>query len=491
MSMRFRRWFRARPGRRTPDPVFRPVLTPMEDRTVPSAAINVLQTNLVSDLPGVAQFQDPNLVNPWGISESSGGPFWISDNNSGRSTLYDTAGTPQSLVVSIPSPGDPTGASGTPTGTVFNTTLGGAAPGFVVSSGGKSAPAVFLFATEDGTIAGWAPSVDGTHAIIAVDNSANPNAASGAVYKGLTIATDANGRTLLYASNFRAGTVEVYDTSFKLVTTLPAGAFTDPNLKKGYAPFDVQALGGKIYVTYALQNADKHDDVAGAHHGFVDVFNLDGTPGLAGGKMRLESGGALDSPWGLALAPAGFDNVGGDLLVGNFGDGRINVFDPVSGAFQGQLKDPDGETIRIDGLWGLKFGNGGKGGDAGTLYFTAGIDHEQHGLFGSLAPAAAGSPEGQSEEQSVQIAFDVFQNAVTTLEQDEANGASKATIRQDFRNLEQALDDLVRAETAFVRDEHEDHEQHSGSDAKSPDNAAALDLRMAESLVIDLRHMAR
>ena len=408
----------------------RPGLESLEARLVLSSNATVLQTNLVSDLPGVADVMDPNLVNPWGISESSGSPFWISDNNAGVSTLYSVPGannTPvsiNSLVVSIPTPGDPLGASGTPTGTVFNID-GGTTGGFTVSGVDKNGicrsppPQSSCSPPRTVPLVGWNPDVNptgfdpakaGTYAIIAKDNSGNnftepdPNKQTGAVYKGLTIAnsatpgtpifaSDPNTTTVLYAANFRSGKVEVYDTNFKPVT-LPAGAFTDPNLPTGYAPFNVQVLGSKVYVTYAKQDATKHDDVAGQGHGFVDVFNLDGTPGLPGGKERLVSRGPLNSPWGLALAPSSFGALSGDLLVGNFGNGLINVFNPTTGKFLGNLNDPDGEPIQIDGLWALKVGNGGSGGDANTVYFTAGLDHETHGLFGSLTPVAPGTPGG-------------------------------------------------------------------------------------------------
>jgi uncharacterized protein (TIGR03118 family) len=471
-----------------------------------SAATAFLQTNLVSDLPGVAQVQDPNLVNPWGISESAGSPFWISDNNAGVSTLYSVPGannTPvsiNSLVVSIPAPGDPTGASGTPTGTVFNLD-GGPNGGFKVSglshpATGSPAPvsasSIFLFATEDGTIVGWNPGVNpqgfdpakaGTYGIIAVDNSGNnftnpdPNKQTGAVYKGLTIATsttpifagDANSTAVLYASNFRSGQVEVYDSAFTRVK-LPAGAFSDPNLPHDYAPFNVQVLNGKVYVTYAKQDATRHDDVAGHGHGFVDVFNLDGSPGLAGGQERLISRGPLDSPWGLVIAPPSFGSLSGSLLVGNFGNGRINAFDASTGHFLGGLTDPDGEPIQIDGLWALKVGNGKAGGDANTVYFTAGLAHEQHGLFGSLSAVAPGSPEGPAELQAVIAAQDVFAINLTTLQQDLSSGASPAQIRQDLQNLKQSLFDLVQAVTIFAADSASDsglsphHGHHSGFD---------------------------
>jgi uncharacterized protein (TIGR03118 family) len=462
----------------------------LEDRRVLSG--NVLQTNLVSDLPGVAAVTDPNLVNPWGISESSGSPFWIADNNAGVSTLYSVPGannTPvsiNSLVVSIPTPPDPLGASGTPTGTVFNTDLAGGGfkvSGFTVAKDGSiqpsSGPAIFLFVTEDGTIVGWNPGVNpkgfdktkaGTYGVIAVDNSGNnftepdPAKQTGAVYKGLAIDTSTSGpifstdpasTAVIYVSNFRSGKVEVYDTNFKPIT-LTGGAFADPNLPTGYAPFNVQVLGGKVYVTYALQNAEKHDDVAGAHHGFVDVYNLDGT-----GGTRLISGGPLDSPWGLAFAPTGFAGLSapnGDpvLLVGNFGNGRIHAFDGTTGAGLGTLKDPDGEPIHINGLWALKVGNGGAGGAADTVYFTAGIFDETHGLFGSLSTAAPGSAEGSAEAQTVIAFIDVVQIDLNTLKTDIANGASKATIKQDLQTLEAALVDLAHAEHNFARDVRQD-----------------------------------
>jgi uncharacterized protein (TIGR03118 family) len=458
---------------------YRLCLETLEDRSLMSG--NVLQTNLVSDLPGVAKFQDPNLVNPWGITTSAGSPFWISDNNAGVSTLYNTPGMPQTLVVSIPTLGDPLGTSGAPTGTVFNID-GGPTGGFTVSGVDKNgnpitAAAIFLFDTEDGTIVGWNPGVNpvgfdpkkaGTYAIIAKDNSGNnftnpdPLQQTGAVYKGLTIASapsgvifanDPNSQTVLYAANFRAGTIEAYDTKFTAVK-LPTGAFTDPDLPKGYAPFNVQELGGRIYVTYALQNDAKHDDVAGPHHGFVDVFNLDGT-----GEHRLISRGALDSPWGLAIAPASFGSLAGALLVGNFGNGHINAFNATTGASMGELKDPDGEPIQIDGLWALRVGNGGNGGNGGaadSVYFTAGIFGETHGLFGSLTPVAPGTPEGPAEEQMVHGDLVVFQTAVDNAINDILHGASTATLKQDEQALDAAFATLKSGEEQLIKDETHD-----------------------------------
>jgi uncharacterized protein (TIGR03118 family) len=441
----------------------------------------VMQTNLVSDLPGVAAVTDPNLVNPWGISESSASPFWISDNNSGLSTLYQVPGasTPASivpLVVSIPTPVSLTG--GAPTGTVFNSASGAFTLTGVDKTGAPaSASAAFLFDTEDGTIVGWNPGVGstaanaGTAAVIAVDNSGNnftnpdPNQQTGAVYKGMTLATsttpilsgDAASTALLYATNFRAGTVEVYGANFKPATGLPAGAFRDPNLPRGYAPFGIQLLSGKVYVTYALQDAAKHDDVGGLGHGFVDVYNLDGTPGLPGGNVRLVSRGLLDSPWGLAIAPTGFAGITAPnsdpvLLVGNFKDGFINAYDSSTGAFLGPLKDPDGEPIVIDRLWALQVGNGGRGGLANTVYFTAGVFDETHGLLGSLQTVAAGSPEGPAEQQWVTANSDVVQLDVTQLQQDLAAGASAATLDTDTRTLNADTRALTQAERAFSAD---------------------------------------
>ena len=336
----------------------------------------------------MAKFFDPNLVNPWGIGESSSSPFWISDNGAGVSTLYNTAGAPQSLIVSIPSLANPLGTMGTPTGVVSNIAAGqGAFAISGVTKGGlpMKAPAAFLFATEDGTILGWNPNVNplgfdpakaGTYAIIV----ANP---PGAVYKGLAIATDAGGTTRLYAANFRAGTVDVFDTSFAVVPSIPA--FLDPDLPRGYAPFNIVpiTMNGttRMFVTYAVQDAAKHDDVAGESHGIVDTFSLDGSM-----LQRLAQHGQLNSPWGVALAPASFGTLGGTLWIGNFGNGHINAYDPMTGEFIDKVRDSHGQAIVIDGLWTIKFGNGGSGGLAGTLYFTAGVNGEQDGLFGSLSP---------------------------------------------------------------------------------------------------------
>jgi len=340
----------------------------------------------------VAKFFDPHLVNPWGVSESATSPFWVSDAEAGVSTLYDTQGTPLSLVVSIPAPGDPQGASGAPTGQAFNIAAGQTA--FKITGVDKngapiSAPAVFLFATEDGTIAGWNPNVNppgfdpataGTHAIIAVDHSAIPDADHHAVYKGLALAVNGDGKAFLYATNFRSGAVDVYDDAFNPATLAP-GAFTDPHQPGGYAPFNVVLIGSKLFVTYAVQDEDKMDDVRGMSHGIVDTFDL------AGHMLdRFAQHGQLNSPWGVAIAPASFGELGGNILIGNFGNGHINAYNPTTGEFIDKLRNPHGQAVVIDGLWTIKFGNGGRGGDPGTLYFTAGPNDEEDGLFGSLAP---------------------------------------------------------------------------------------------------------
>jgi uncharacterized protein (TIGR03118 family) len=327
------------------------------------------QVNLVSNIPGLALSTDPNLVNPWGLSHSGTSPFWVSDNGTGVSTLYNTAGTKLALTVTVPPPaGSPPGTTSKPTGQVFNGTTD-----FVVTNGVASAPSRFIFTTEDGTISGWNPTVDPTHAILGADNSA-----SEAIYKGLAIGANASGN-FLYAANFHAGTIDVFDKDFHQVQL--AGSFSDPNIHRGFAPFNIQNLGGKLYVTYAKQDADGEDDVAGPGNGYVDIFDTDGNL-----LQRLATRGRLNSPWGLAFAPPSFGEFAGDLLVGNFGDGRINVVDPVSGEFLNQLRDANNRPITIDGLWGLLVGNGGNGGDVGKVYFTAGPNDEADGLFGSIAP---------------------------------------------------------------------------------------------------------
>jgi uncharacterized protein (TIGR03118 family) len=342
-----------------------------------------VQHNLISDLPGMADHVDPCLINAWGIAASPTSPFWISDNGSGLSTLYNGNGTASSVIVSIPGPagtqspaqqcGTTTRGAGAPTGVIFNDTTS-----FAVGA----SPASFIFASEDGVISGWNSAANKAAAVMA-DRSA-----AGAVYKGLATATRSEG-PLLYAADFANARVDLFDGNMNLLS-LP-GAFRDPQLPAGFAPFNIANLGGTIYVAYAKQDPEHHDDVAGAGNGYIDMYDLNGL--LLG---RLVSGGPLNSPWGIAVAPPRFGAFGGALLVGNFGDGAINAFDPVTGMSLGALQDGKGAPIRIPGLWGLMFGNGASGGDANTLYFTAGIAGpgkiEEHGLLGTIQPAPTIGP---------------------------------------------------------------------------------------------------
>lgn len=333
------------------------------------------KTNLVSDVPGLATTTDSELVNPWGLSRSAAGPWWISDGGSGKSSVYNGQGTSLLPGVSIPSP---SGGAGAPTGTVFNAD----STAFVVKKGATSGASSFLFATEDGTLLGWNKNVDSASAIIALDRSqvTNTNGVKGASYKGLAYGVN-NSQPYVYATNFRFGTVEMFDKNFKL-----AKSFTDSQLTgtcpiagQCYAPFGIQNIGGDLYVTFALQDAEKHDDQAGKGHGFVDIFSPNGTL-----LRRLISGGELNSPWALALAPHNFGLYSDDLLVGNFGDGTINAYSIHTGIIQGKLLSQQGKPVQVDGLWGLAFGNNGLAGKSNELFFTAGIDDEAHGVFGKI-----------------------------------------------------------------------------------------------------------
>jgi uncharacterized protein (TIGR03118 family) len=315
--------------------------------------------NLVSDIDGVARITDPNLVNPWGLAAGPATPVWVADNGTDKSTLY-SGGVRRSIPVIVPLVVDIAG--GAPTGTVFNPTSG-----FPVNG----APARFIFDSEAGTITAWN---SGTTAQTVVPSS-------GAIYKGLAIATKGK-EPLLYAADFHGAKIDVFDQSFAPVTA--PGGFVDPNLPAGFAPFNVQELAGKIVVAYAKQDADAEDEVAGPGLGYVDVFDT-------GGHLlrRLISQGQLNAPWGLALAPSHFGAFSGDLLVGNFGDGAINAYDPRTGQFEGQLKNKDGNPIKVNGLWALRFGNGVTGTPT-TLLFTAGIADEAHGLFGEIVVKGSG-----------------------------------------------------------------------------------------------------
>jgi uncharacterized protein (TIGR03118 family) len=312
------------------------------------------QTNLVSNIPGLASHTDPDLKNPWGISFSPTSPFWVADNGAGLSTLYNGAGVKQGLVVTIPPPpGSPAGTLATPTGTVFN--------GTADFMGDR-----FIFASEDGMITGWRPAL-GTAAAIEV-------LPTGGIYKGLATGSNASGN-FLYATDFKGGKIDVFDATYGAATL--SGNFTDPNLPAGYAPFGIENIGGSLYVTYAKVGAGG-DDEAGAGNGFVDVFDTDGKF-----VRRFASQGVLNSPWGLALAPAHFAAFSNALLVGNFGDGMINAFDLLGNPL-GHLSDLNGDAIVNEGLWALKFGNGGAKFDTNALYLTAGLNDEADGLFAKI-----------------------------------------------------------------------------------------------------------
>src|SRR5438876_3984986 len=313
-------------------------------------------TNFQSDIAGVAQHTDPNLVNPWGMAAGSTGTIWVSDNGTGVSTLYNQDGTAVPLVVQIPTAAR-NRDGGNPTGIVFNSTTF-----FNVTKNGTSAPAIFIFVSEDGSISGWNPTLDSTHAIIAVDNGTN-HGVNRAIYKGATLG-EAGGHNFLYATDFHTGHVHTFDENFHQVT--PNG-FVDPNLPAGYAPFGIRNFNGEIFVTYAKQDHKRQDDVACPGCGFVNVFDTSGNF-----LRRLISNGNLNAPWGLALV----DN---ELWVGNFGDGLINVYDPTTPeTFIETLMRADGTPLQFDGLWDLLPAQ------AGGVFFAAGIADEEHGLFGII-----------------------------------------------------------------------------------------------------------
>jgi uncharacterized protein (TIGR03118 family) len=320
---------------------------------------------LVSDGALPADHVDAKLINPWGVAFNPNAVVWLGDNGTGVSTLYDGNGVAQSLVVKIP-PAAIGDGLGHPTGLVYN-----GSEDFVVSKGGVSSPGLFLFAGEDGSISGWAPSVDLTRAVKVVDRSAE-----GAVYKGLALGGNGTAH-YIYATDFHNGEVDVFDAHFARVQR--PGAFQDSAVPAHFAPFGIQNVNGDIVVTYAKQDGARHDNLDGAGLGMVDVFD-------ANGKLmrRFATRGALNAPWGLALAPASFGQFGGAMLIGNFGDGAINAYDPVSGNFLGALKNPAGQPIHFDGLWGIAFGNGVAGQAANALYFAAGTNDEADGAYGVI-----------------------------------------------------------------------------------------------------------
>ena len=322
---------------------------------------------------------DLNLVNPWGLAFGPTSPAWVADNGTGLSTLYE-GGDVQSLVVNIPVPPSPGIASASkPTGLVYNPT-----PGFVVSDGTNSGVARFIYSTETGAIAGWSatvpPPAPSAQAFIAVDSST-----SGAIYKGLALAGDISS-TRLYATDFHNRKVDVFDSNFAPINL--ERQFVDPDLPLRFAPFGIANINGFIYVTYAMQDDNGEDDVPGAGLGFVNVFTQDGVF-----VRRLISQGALNAPWGIALAPTNFGRFSQKLLIGNFGDGKINAFLPDSGLLHGTLQGADGHPIVIDGLWAIVFGNGAAKQAVNSLFFTAGPNDEGNGLFGRIDAANPGEAD--------------------------------------------------------------------------------------------------
>ena len=363
--------------------------------------------NLVADQPGIADFTDPNLINPWGFASSASSPFWLNEGGTGLSTVYTSNGTPNATTKPTV-PGSAKGTTpSTPTGIVFNGTGGFLVQGKVPN---------FIFVTADGALSAWASAVDAAHAQLMVDNSS-----TGAAYFGLAIsATTATTSPLLYAANFNSGGIDVFDTNFKPIP-MP-GAFVDPAVPAGYAPWNIQNAGGKLYVMYAKQNAAKNFAVVGAGLGYAAIYDL------AGNLVKhLVSGGPLNAPWGVAIAPATFGAFANDVLIGNFGDGAINAFDPTTGAFLGALQDQNGNTLSFSGLWGLIVGNGGSGGDVNAVYFAAGVGNQKHGLMGSLQAAPTITTVSNAAVGSTGIAQNTYISVY---------GASLAAVTRSWANTD-------------------------------------------------------
>ncbi len=343
----------------TSDPYGTRTCTPTGSAFGGAGGGNYVANALVSDSAVTNALQhDAHLVNAWGLAFNPQGYSWVANAGTGTSTLYDGNGVAQSLVVTL--------AQGSPSGIVFNGTSD-----LSITEAGVSGAAPFIFATLQGQISAWAPAVDGTHAFTIVDNST-----SGAVYTGLAIDTGAGG-DMIYAADFTKNSVDVFSGTFSPVTT--AGGFVDPTLPAGYAPFGIQQIGDRIYVAYAQPDPVTHEKT-GAGLGLVDVFDKQGH--LL--SHLIAAGGVLNAPWGLAMAPANFGKFSNMLLVGNFGDGRINAYDPTTGAMQGTLGNNDGTAIVVPGLWALQFGNGLNAQPVNTLFYTAGPGNEAHGLYGRI-----------------------------------------------------------------------------------------------------------
>lgn len=375
------------------------------------AATGYLVHNLVADAASTvtpaADFIDSRLVNPWGLAASATSPFWLCDAGTGLSTVYTVNDTNTTVFGTPNQTTQPTvpGAGGTPkgpcTGLVSNIAPATTPPSFPVTAPGKAAVAAsWIFVTQDGVLSAWASGADATQAFVEKDNSAT------AVYKGLALVTTPV--VQLYAANFKTGTIDVFDAQFNKVS-LASGAFTDPSVPAGFAPFNIQNLGGKLYVAYAKQDLYQQGDVSGVGNGYVDVFDTTGK--LLQSLVVGGTGSLLNSPWGLALAPATFGKFAGDLLVGNFGDGLINAYNPTTGAFAGTLQDGSGNNIALQGLWALTFGNGGSGGDKDTLYFTAGPGGQRHGVLGSISA----NPNVLSVVNAAQVGGGIAPNTYVTI----------------------------------------------------------------------------
>lgn len=385
-------------------------------------AQHYIQRNLVADPTqsvGKAPVTDPNLLNPWGLTRSpNGSPWWVGNNNSGTSTLYAISGNPPVAApvnifaadphpdsngnginspfnnfVMVPPPHFAPGTQSAPTGVVFN----GSPTDFLLVPGKQGTQAIFLFATEDGTISGWNPVVNvaagaqppSVNAVLEVDNSDNGSANS-AVYKGMT-SGEIDGKKVLYVANFRSARVEVYNTNFQPVH-LEEGAFDDEDIPRDFAPFNVQNIGGSIFVTYAKQDAARHDPLSGEGFGFVDIFSTKGEF-----QGRLEHGDFFNAPWGVVWTPRDFGEFSNTILVGNFRSGWIAAFNGFTKKFIGFVRNPDNSLVTIGGLWSLTFGNNGNAGSSETLFFTAGGADELHGLFGTLTPVPAELADGDEE----------------------------------------------------------------------------------------------
>jgi uncharacterized protein (TIGR03118 family) len=442
-------------------PTTRLALECLEDRTVPSG---FQQLNLVGYQPGMATHTDPNL-NAWGMDYAPGGPFCVADTTPGVATFYDRNGKVLPLVITIPAaPSQPLGPVGKPAGVVYNPTSD-----FVISEGGRSAPATFLFDTRDGTICGWNPAVDPDHAILVVDNSTE--APKRADYPGLVIAQNSHGENVLYAADFNNNKIDMFDRGFHSL-----GSFTDPSVHAQYPSFNswqVEAIGGQLWVTYAAHKP-------GPFGGVVDVFDTDGhllTPNHF--AANAPGAGPLQSPWGIVKAPDDFGAFSNDILIGNVeGAGNINAFDPATGAYLGPLTQPDGTPIAIAGLWDLTFGGDSPAnGLAKQLYFNAGPNAASaagNGLFGRIIAAGQGHTPKNSSPALVDMAIvgDSVGTGATPLDLAPISGPAPA---QDAQAPE-----LLRPSATTTSDQ-----PASRKDRSNESRVGTIDSRLVDNLLVD------